>query len=149
MRVIGHDPLIPRQDIQAIGVEPYSLQELLARSDFITLHVPLGPKTRAMVDGQAIGYMKRGVRIISTARGGILDETALLGALESGQVSGAALDVFADEPPGLTALVSHPQVIATPHIAAQTVEAQSRAAIDIASEVLAALRGEPLRWRIV
>lgn len=149
MEVIGHDPLIPRQVIQDIGVEPVSLQDLLTRSDFITIHVPLGPKTRGMIDGQAIGYMKRGVRLISTARGGILDETALLGALESGQISGAALDVFANEPPGLTALVSHPQVIATPHIGAQTLEAQSRAAVDIATEVLAALRGEPLRWKIV
>jgi D-3-phosphoglycerate dehydrogenase len=78
-----------------------------------------------------------------------MDETTLLGALETGQVAGAALDVFASEPPGLTGLVSHPNVIATPHIAAQTVEAQSRAAEDIAQEVLAALRGAPLRWRIV
>jgi len=93
--------------------------------------------------------MKRGVRLICTARGGIIDETALLGALESGQVAGAALDVFAQEPPGLTALVAHPHVIATPHIAAQTAEAQARAAMDIAQEVLAALRGEPLRWKVI
>jgi D-3-phosphoglycerate dehydrogenase len=72
-----------------------------------------------------------------------------LGALESGQVAGAALDVFAKEPPGLNALVAHPNVVATPHIGAQTKEAQVRAAIDIASEVLAALRGEKLRWKIV
>jgi D-3-phosphoglycerate dehydrogenase len=77
-----------------------------------------------------------------------VDEPALLEALESGQLAGAALDVFAEEPPGLTALVGHPHVISTPHIAAQTVEAQSRAALDIATEVLAALQGEPLRWRV-
>ena len=93
--------------------------------------------------------MKRGVRLICTARGGLIDETALLGALESGQVAGAALDVFTHEPPGLTALVSHQNVIATPHIGAQTVEAQQRAAVDIAVEVLAALNGKPLRWRVV
>jgi D-3-phosphoglycerate dehydrogenase len=149
MTVLGHDSLISHQEIQDIGVESATLQDLLSRSDFISIHVPLGPKTRGMIDGQAIGYMKRGVRLISTARGGILNETALLGALESGQISAAALDVFNDEPPGLTALVSHPQVIATPHIAAQTIEAQSRAAVDIATEVLAALRGDPLRWKIV
>ena len=93
--------------------------------------------------------MKRGVRIICTARGNIIDETALLAALESGQVAGAGLDVFSKEPPGLTALVAHPKVIATPHIGAQTAEAQVRAAEDIATEILAALRGEPLRWKVV
>ena len=93
--------------------------------------------------------MKHGVRIIDAARGGIIDETALLAALETGQVAAAALDVFATEPPGLTALVAHPNVVATPHIGAQTEEAQDRAAEDIASEVLNVLRGEPLRWKIV
>ena len=92
--------------------------------------------------------MKDGVRIVCAARGGILDEAALLNALNSGKVAGAALDVFGVEPPGSTELVAHPHVIATPHIGAQTVEAQSRAAADIAHEVLAALRGEPLRWKI-
>ena len=101
------------------------------------------------MDGQAFGYMKRGVRLICAARGGIIDETALLSALESGQVAGAALDVFENEPPGLTALVAHPNVVVTPHIGAQTEEAQVRAAEDIANEVLAVLRNEPLRWKIV
>jgi D-3-phosphoglycerate dehydrogenase len=92
--------------------------------------------------------MRDGVRIISTARGGIIDEAALLSALNSGKVAGAALDVFEKEPPGLTDLVSHPRVIGTPHIGAQTAEAQSRAAEDIASEVLPALQGKPLRWKV-
>ena len=87
--------------------------------------------------------------LICAARGGIIDETALLNALESGQIAGAALDVFSSEPPGLTALVAHPNVVATPHIGAQTSEAQDRAAVDISEEVLAALNGEPLRWKIV
>ncbi|HLF87989.1 MAG TPA: NAD(P)-dependent oxidoreductase, partial [Anaerolineales bacterium] len=93
--------------------------------------------------------MKPGVRIICAARGGIIDEDALLAALESGQVAGAALDVFAQEPPGLTPLVAHPKVIASPHIGAQTIEAQVRAAEDVAQEVLNALRGEKLRWQVV
>jgi D-3-phosphoglycerate dehydrogenase / 2-oxoglutarate reductase len=92
--------------------------------------------------------MKDNVRLISTARGGIIDEAALLDALKSGKVAGAALDVFEKEPPGLTELVSHPRVITTPHIGAQTKEAQSRAAEDIANEVLSALRGKPLRWKV-
>ena len=102
-----------------------------------------------MVNEQAFGRMKRGVRILCAARGGIVDERALLSALESGQVAGAALDVYATEPPGVTKLISHPKVIVTPHVGAQTAEAQARAAEDIANEVLAALNGEPLRWKIV
>jgi len=149
MNVLGSDPLIPEAAIRQRGAQPVSLGELYARSDFISLHVPLTPETRSSISGQTLGAMKRGVRLVCTARGGVVDETALLGALESGQVAGAALDVFAKEPPGLSALVAHPNVIATPHISAQTVEAQARAAQDIASEVLAALRGEPLRWRVV
>lgn len=149
MTVLGYDAILPAELVRDRGAEPVALDELYARSDFITLHVPLNPDTRGMIDGQALAKMKRGVRLICTARGGIIDETALLGALESGQVAAAGLDVFAQEPPGLTALVAHPNVIATPHIAAQTVEAQARAARDIATEVLAALRGEKLRWKIV
>lgn len=149
MQVVGYDPLLPAETIQQRGAQPITLNELYARSDFISLHVPLGPDTRHMINGQSIGMMKRGVRLICTARGGMIDETALLGALESGQVAGAALDVYAKEPPGLTALVAHPNVVATPHVSAQTAEAQARAALDIAQEVLAALEGQPLRWKIV
>ena len=149
MRVLGYDALLPAAEIQERSAEPVELGYLYAHSDFISLHVPLLLETRDMINGQTLGLMKRGVRLVCTARGGLIDETALLGALESGQVAGAALDVFASEPPGLTALVAHPNVIATPHISAQTVEAQQRAAEDIAQEVIAALRGEPLRWKVV
>jgi len=149
MRVLGYDTALSPENMQQCGAQPAELADLLANADFISLHLPLTPDTRRWVNGQMLAQMKRGVRLVCTARGGILDETALLGALESGQVAGAALDVYAKEPPGMNALVSHPRVIATPHIAAQTVEAQARAAADIASEVLAALRGEPLRWKVV
>jgi len=149
MTVLGYDPFISPADIQTREADPVTLQDLFARSDFISIHVPLNRETRGLIDGQSFGYMKHGMRMICTARGGVVDETALLGALESGQVAGAALDVFTKEPPGLSALVSHPRVIATPHIAAQTEEAHARAAIDIATEVLVALRGDPLRWKIV
>jgi D-3-phosphoglycerate dehydrogenase len=149
MKVIGYDPLLPAAEISQRGAEPVALDDLYAKSDYISLHIPLTDETRGMIDGQALGKMKRGVRIVCTARGNIIDETALLGALESGQVAGAALDVFSKEPPGLTALVAHPKVIATPHIGAQTAEAQVRAAEDMGTEILAALKGEPLRWKVV
>ena len=149
MKVIGYDTLVPAEEIKKRGAEPVALGDLYARSDFISFHLPLTPESKGMINGQVFAQMKRGVRIIDAARGGILDETALLAALESGQVAAAALDVYATEPPGLTALVAHPNVVATPHIGAQTEEAQVRAAEDIASEVLNALRGEPLRWKIV
>jgi D-3-phosphoglycerate dehydrogenase / 2-oxoglutarate reductase len=149
MQVIGFDTLVPADEIKARGAVPVSLADLYARSDFISFHLPLTPESRGMINGQALAQMKHGVRLIDAARGGITDETALLAALETGQVAAAALDVFATEPPGLTALVAHPNVVATPHIGAQTEEAQDRAAEDIASEVLNVLRGDPLRWKIV
>lgn len=149
MHVLGYDSLLTSEVIIQRHAEPVTLDELYTRSDYISLHIPLTDETRNMINGQSLAKMKRGVRIICTARGNIIDETALLGALESGQVAGAALDVFSKEPPGLNALVAHPKVIATPHTGAQTAEAQVRAAVDMATEILAALKGEPLRWRIV
>ena len=148
MTVLGYDPFIPAGAIRQRGAEPADLDSLYARSDYISLHVPLTDETHLMVNEQALGRMKRGVRILCTARGGLIDEPALLAALESGQVAGAALDVYASEPPGSTDLVRHPKVIATPHVGAQTEEAQERAAEDIAHEVSAALNGEPLRWKV-
>jgi D-3-phosphoglycerate dehydrogenase len=149
MAVIGYDPLLPAEAIQQRGAEPVTLEELYTRADFISLHLPLTAETRGMLSGPVFEKMKPGVRLVCTARGGLIDEGALLNALETGRVAGAGLDVFSQEPPGVTRLVVHPRVIATPHIAAQTAEAQQRAAVDIAHEVLAALRGEPLRWRVI
>ena len=148
MSVITYDPNVSEHELEHGNAEPVSLQDLFAWSHFISLHLPLNVQTRDLLGPMAFSQMKEGVRIISTARGGIIDEAALLQALNSGKVAGAALDVFEKEPPGLTDLVSHPRVIATPHIGAQTVEAQSRAAEDIANEVLAALRGQDLRWKV-
>ncbi len=149
MRILGYDPLISADTIRQRGAEPAELNELYARSDIISLHLPLLPETRDMINDAALSSMKRGVYLVCAARGGVINETALLARLESGQVAGAGLDVFAEEPPGLTALVAHPHVVATPHIGAQTAEAQERASIDIANEVIAGLRGEPLRWQVV
>ena len=150
MEVIGYDPLIPAEEISRRGAQPVAtLPELYAQADVITLHVPLTPETRGMVNAEAFAQMKPGVMLICAARGGVIDEEALYHALESGQVGGAGLDVFATEPPGASPLVSHPRVVATPHIGAPTKEAQTRVATDIAAEVLAALDGKPLRWQIV
>ncbi len=148
MHVIGYDALLPAETVQARGVEPVSLEALYARADYISLHVPLTEETRGMIDRQALAQMKPGVRLISTARGGVIDEGALLETLESGHVAGAGLDVFEHEPPGGSPLVTHPRVVCTPHIGAQTLEAQRRGALDIAEEILAALRGDSLRWRV-
>lgn len=148
MQVIGYDPWL-KDDASRLGVAMVCLEELYQRADFISIHIPYSTETRDLLGGQALAQMKRGVRLVCTMPGKSVDETALLGALESGQVAGIAIDVYANEPPGLTSLVAHPNVIATPHISAQTEEARVQAAEDIAYEVLAALRGEPLRWRIV
>lgn len=148
MTVLGHDAFLTNDQIQQWGLKPVRLDELFSRSDFISLHVPLTPETRGMIGAEAFNQMKPGVRLICTARGGVIDEEALLGALDAGIVASAALDVFSTEPPGLTPLVGHPRVVVTPHIGAQTQEAQVRASLDISSEVLAALRGEKLRWRV-
>ena len=148
MDVIGYDPLIPAEEIKKRGGVPVTLDELLAKADVITMHIPLTAESRGMLNAEAFAKMKDGVRIVCAARGGVIDEDALLQALESGKVAAAGLDVFTAEPPGLTSLVSHPHVICTPHVGAQTVEAQGRAANDIATEVLAALKGETLRWKV-
>jgi len=148
MRVLGCDAYLTEAALRGRGVEPVNLEALLAQSDFISLHVPLDDHTRVMIDATLLARVKPGAFLINTARGGVVDETALLQALESGRLAGAALDVFGREPPGQDPLLLHPAVVATPHIGAQTAEAQQQTALDIASEVLAALRGDPLRWRV-
>jgi D-3-phosphoglycerate dehydrogenase len=146
--VVVCDPFVDCEVVEAAGCKAVSLDDLLDESDIITLHVPLTGSTRGLIGKEQFARMKDGVRIVDTARGGVVDEAALLEALESGKVAGAGLDVFSAEPPGQTLLVCHPHVVASPHIGAQTVEAQMRAANDIATEVLAALHGEELRWRV-
>ena len=148
MKVIAYDLIASAAQISEHGGEPVSLDELFQKADIITVHVPLTDTTKHMINAQAIAKMKDGVRIISAARGGVIDEDALLQALESGKVASAALDVFEKEPPLESPLVKHPKLIATPHIGGETKEAQRRAAVDIVNEVLAALDGDPLRWRV-
>lgn len=137
------------ETIRIIGGELLMIDEIIERSDFITIHTPLTEKTKGMINAETISRMKDGVYLVCTARGGIVDENALLEALKSGKVAGAALDVFEKEPPKNMELISHPNLIATPHIAGQTSEAQRRASVDISKEVLAALKNEKLHWQVV
>lgn len=148
MNIVAYDPFLDNDTITQRGAQPLPLADLYAQSDLITFHLPLTDDTRHMVDAAAFGQMKPGVVIIQCARGGVIDEEALLAALNSGQVAAATLDVFATEPPGPTDLVTHPNVVATPHIAAQTAEAQVRAAIDVAEEVANVLLSKEIRWRV-
>jgi D-3-phosphoglycerate dehydrogenase len=148
MKVLAYDPDLSPEAIQSAGGEVSNLDELMKKSDFITIHTPLTDSTRNLINADKLVKMKDGVRIICAARGNIIDETALLSALNSGKVAGAALDVFSVEPPQDSQLAKHPRVIATPHIGGQTVEAQIRAANDISNEVLAALRDAPLHWKV-
>jgi D-3-phosphoglycerate dehydrogenase len=149
MKVLGYDPLIPDEELRNRGAEPTDFDTLLGSSDYVCLHLPLNEETRGMFDGKTLGKMRPGARLVSAARGGIVDEQALLAALESGHLSGAALDVYAQEPPGESPLLVHPNMVSTPHIGAFTEEAQAKAGRDIAAEVLAALSGGPLRWQVV
>jgi D-3-phosphoglycerate dehydrogenase len=149
MAVIAYDPYLAEEAIRTSGARPAELNELLDASDYVSLHLPLTDETRLMFGPEAIARMKPGARLICAARGGLIDEPALLTALEEQRLAGAALDVFQNEPPGENPLLRHPHVVATPHLGAQTAEAQARVSVDIASEVLAALRGDPLRWRVV
>ncbi len=148
MQILAYDPLVPAEEIKARGGLPVSLDYLLASADIITMHMPLTAESKGILSTAAFAKMKKGVFIVCAARGGVIDEAALLEALNSGKVAGAGLDVFSTEPPGANELVAHPKVICTPHVGGQTVEAQERAAIDISEEVLKGLNGSPLRWKV-
>ncbi len=148
MNVVAYDPIRAADEIEATGATPVSLDALLKQADIITLHIPHINATHYLLNADAFAKMKDGVRIICAARGGVIEESALLAALESGKVAGVALDVFETEPPGKSPLVENPHVICTPHIGAQTKEAQLRAGHDILEEVIAGLDEKPLRWRV-
>ncbi|TKW06974.1 hypothetical protein SEVIR_7G276300v4 [Setaria viridis] len=143
MHVIAHDPYASADRARAIGVELVSMEEAMTTADFISLHMPLTPATNKMLNDEAFAKMKKGVRIINVARGGVIDEEALVRALDSGVVAQAALDVFTKEPPAPdNKLVLHENVTVTPHLGASTVEAQEGVAIEIAEAVIGALKGE-------
>jgi D-3-phosphoglycerate dehydrogenase len=135
MRVIAYDPYLSAERAEDLGVEKVSLDDLLARADFITLHVPMTPETKNILSAEAIAKTKKGVRIINCARGGLIDEKALKAALDSGQVAGAALDVFETEPAKENVLFGNEKVVATPHLGASTTEAQENVALQVAEQI--------------
>jgi D-3-phosphoglycerate dehydrogenase / 2-oxoglutarate reductase len=135
MKVIAYDPFLSPERAVALGVEKVDLAELFRRADFITLHTPLTEKTRNIIDAKAIAAMKKGVRIVNCARGGLVDEAALRAGLDSGHVAGAAFDVFTEEPANANPLFGHPNVVCTPHLGAATTEAQENVALQVAEQM--------------
>jgi D-3-phosphoglycerate dehydrogenase len=141
MKVVAYDPLLDQAAARRLDVETLPLDELLRRSQAVTLHTPLTDQTRNLLDAGRLALLPRGALVINCGRGGVIDEAALLAALESGAVGGAGLDVFAEEPPTDRRLFGHRRVVATPHLGAQTREAQERISTETAETVLAALSG--------
>uniref|UniRef100_A0A672JVY9 Phosphoglycerate dehydrogenase n=1 Tax=Sinocyclocheilus grahami TaxID=75366 RepID=A0A672JVY9_SINGR len=144
MKTIGYDPITPPEVSASWGVEQMSLEELWPQCDYITVHTPLMPSTTGLLNDTSFAKCKKGVKVVNCARGGIIDEAALLRALESGQCGGAGLDVFVEEPPKNRALVNHPNVISCPHLGASTKEAQARCGKEIALQIVDMATGKAL-----
>ncbi|MBI1953074.1 MAG: phosphoglycerate dehydrogenase [Candidatus Omnitrophica bacterium] len=146
MRLVVYDPYLSQERVRELDAHPAKdLKELFAQADFITIHTPLSDETRQLIGERELALMKKGVRIVNCARGGIINEAALADAIRSGHVAGAALDVFEKEPPTCKELLALPQVVATPHLGASTVEAQLSVATDIALCVRDCLLGRGVR----
>jgi D-3-phosphoglycerate dehydrogenase len=135
MDLLGYDPFVSQAAVEDLGVTCVPLDDLLAGSDFVTLHLPLAEETRGLVNASTLAKMKAGARLVNCARGGLVEEEALLAALDSGRLAGAALDVFQEEPPRDRRLVEHPRVVATPHLGASTREAQERVGTEVAAKI--------------
>lgn len=148
MDIVSYDPYISEKAVKKLGVEVSDFDTLLSKSDFITLHIPLTDETKHIIGDAEISKMKEGVCIINCARGGVIDEDALLRGLESGKIGGAALDVFEVEPPLENPLLNHPRFLATPHLGASTEEAQRYASVIACEEVIKVLKNEPPRYAV-
>lgn len=149
MSAVAYDPYLTDAQIRERGAEPATFEGVLAQADYVSLHLPLTAETHNMLNAERLNQMKKGARLVCLARGGVIDEDALRAALDSGHLAGAALDVFAVEPVPANSIALHSKVVATPHIGAQTQEAQTRAGLAIAEEVLAVLSGQAPRWRVL
>ena len=143
MHTVAFDPFVSEERARSVGTELVGLHELLAQSDVVTLHSSAAPDAPPLLGRDEFDVIKRGAVLVNTARGRLVDESALNDALDSGRLGGAALDVFSSEPAHDNPLVQHPRVLATPHLGASTQEAQERVAVDIATETLKVLRGQP------
>jgi D-3-phosphoglycerate dehydrogenase len=148
MRVLGYDPYVSPEYARNLRVELVPLEQIIREADFITLHLPLTPQSKNMIGPKELSIMKANVRIINCARGGLIDEQALDEALREGKVAGAALDVFAQEPPKDSPLLKNERVIVTPHLGASTQEAQANVAIDAAEQIVSVLKGQPVRYAV-
>ena len=149
MRVLVFDPYVPDDHARRLGLEPCELDDLLRQSDIVSLHVPLTEATRGLINAERIKNMRQGAFLVNCARGGLVDEAALLKALDDGYLSGAGIDVFSSEPVSPDdPLPKHPKVVATPHLGASTIEAQVNVAAQVASEVLAVLEGRPTQFAV-
>ena len=141
--LLAFDPYVTPERTAELGVEPVSLDELLAKSDVVSLHAPGGSETKHLIGERQLAAMKKGAILVNCARGPLVDEAALVDALDSGQLAGAALDVFSVEPPKDFSLMKHPKVLCTPHLGASTVEAQDRVAVETVEMLAEALKGSP------
>jgi len=146
MKCIAYDPFITKERAASLGVEMVPIEELFRRADVITVHTPLIKETRHLINAKSIATMKDGVLLINCARGGIIDEAALVDAIKSGKVAGAALDVFENEPPTDSPLLELDKVIVTPHLGASTVEAQKNVAISVANQCISVLSGGAAKY---
>jgi len=143
VRLLAYDPYISEERASELGVELFTLEELLRQADIVSLHTPVTPETTGLLNAARLATMKPGALLVNCARGALVDEAALLAALDSGQIGGAALDVFAQEPPKDFTLINHPKVLCTPHLGASTVEAQDRVAAETVEMLVEALAGSP------
>ena len=139
MKVLVYDPYIKPETLENLDLEPVSFEELLQRSDYVTIHTPRTDETINMINKKTIAKMKKGAMLVNCARGGIVNEDDLYEALDSGYLGGVALDVFASEPPGNIKLMSLPNFVCTPHLGASTKEAQDNVAVDVAEQIVAYL----------
>ena len=141
---MGYDPFLTEERAEKLGIRLSSIDEIVKNADFITVHTPLTPETRHMISRPQFEVMKKGMRIINCARGGLIDELALVEAIDQGIVAGAAFDVFEVEPPAADhPFLTNPKIIVTPHLGASTVEAQENVAIDVSEQVINILRDKP------
>ncbi|XP_022905552.2 D-3-phosphoglycerate dehydrogenase [Onthophagus taurus] len=151
MKTIGFDPIVSAEDASKFNVQHLPLKEIWPQADYVTVHVPLIPQTRNMINKQVFDTCKKGMRVVNVARGGIIDEKDLLQALNDGRCGGAALDVYEQEPPTdpvTLQVIKHPKVVATPHLGASTGEAQIRVAVEV-SEQFIALTGKSKEFTTV